>query len=515
MTSAPSSRSKRRTALLAAPLLLLLALVPSPVLAQEAQAPDSFSVNVAGTGMLVEISAPAALPLDVLVGISYAQVGVNSQPRIQSTAAPMFVPLFDAFPLLGGTSGVLGVVVRLAPGLVVGSPSLIGLDPIPVDPSLVPVDPIADAISGQPLPDPPQLGCTSNYPDSPRQAECGGGAQDFFGYRVGAGSARTTSDGVEDDPSALQSRSDASATGISPGASSPLAPVSVGSVAATSESKVIDGRITAVSSAGASDIDIAGLLSIESVQASFSAALGGSADTLGEEFECNISGVRSGGQEIELGADAITIAGSDTPVGGEAVGGLVNDVILGNAGGEAGPADFGNITVIPNPGPVEVISPDGTSLERRFGCLEVRYRNTTAGTDVRLTFGNVSAVMTAFNDVPFDPGGSTDVTGGSGGTTGGSASDSLAGGPVSVGSPATGSSGSSGSTGAGSATLALPDTPAPGSGAPRPTAHAFLETANIAGWGIDGGWLAPFSLLALSIPVLMKSRRKTFLTDRR
>lgn len=272
-----------------------------------------------------------------------------------------------------------------------------------------------------------------------------------------------------------------------------------------------------MSSAGASDIDIAGQLSIESVQASFSAALGGSADTFGENFECNISGVRSGGQEIELGTDAITIAGGDTPVGGDAVAELVNDEILGNAGGEAGPADFGNITVTPNPGPVEVISPDGTSLERRFGCLEVRYRNLTAGTDVRLTFGNVSAVMTAFNDVPFNDvpfvsGGPTDATGGSGVPAAGSASASLAGGAVSVGPPATGSSGSAV---AGSATIALPDTPTPGSGAPRPTADAFLETANIAGWGIDGGWFAPFSLLALTIPVLMKCRRKTFLTDRR
>lgn len=499
----PGRRRRRlRLSLLTLPLILL-GLAPTPAIAQASDAPDSFSAQAAGTGMLIEISAPAALPLDVLAGVAYAQVGLNSQPRVQSTAAPLFVPLFDAFGLLGGTSGVLSVVVRLAPGLVVGSPSLIGLDPLPVDPSLVPIDPLADAIAGQPLPDPPQLGCTSNFPDEPRHAECGGGAQDFFGYRVGAGSASTTSSGTDGDPSSLTSRSDTRTAGITPGASSPLAPVSVGALAATSESRVIDGRITAVSSAGASEIDVAGQIGIESVRASFSGALGGTLDTLEEQFECNIAGVRAGGEEIELGTDAITIAGSDTAVGGDVVSGVVNDV-LGTVGGEVGPADFGTITITPNPVPETTISDDGTALERRFGCLEVRYRNITSGSDVRLTFGNVTISMAAFNDEPFDPGapapapsvGSDPVAGfdpGGGSLTSGGASDR----------PPDGSS-----------ELALPDAPDPGSNAPTPSTETFLQTASVPGWGIDGGWLAPFSLLALSIPFLVKCRRLSFPYDR-
>ena len=297
------------------------------------------------------------------------------------------------------------------------------------------------------------------------------------------------------------SRSDASASGITPGASSPLAPVEAGAVVATSESRIIDGRITAVSSAGASDIDIAGQLSIESVQASFSGALGATAETLGEAFECNISGVRSGGQEIEIGTDAITLAGDDTPVGD--LGGVLND-LLGNLGGEAGPADFGTVTITPNPEPVAVISDDGTSLERRFGCLEVRYRNITSGSDVTLTFGNVTVSMTAFVDEPFSAG---PVADGGGSTTT----------PAPVGTGA--STGDLGGDGGGSLDTggveqALPEVPEAVSSAPQPAADAFLETSSIAGWGIDGTWLAPFSLLALSIPFLVKSRRLTFSTDR-
>lgn len=500
MNQPPSGPSRARRILVVV-MLLHVSLFPTSAQAQSAEAPDSFSATAAGTGLLVELSAPAALPLDVVAGIAYAQVGVNSQPRVQSTAAPLFVPLFDSLGLLGGTAGVLGVIVRLGPGLIVGAPSLFGLDPLPIDPSLIPVDPLADAVAGLSLPSPPQLGCTSQYPDQPNTAECGGGAQDFLGYRVGAASARTTSSGSGTDASTLASRSDASALGITPAVASALAPISAGGVAATAESRVIDGRITAVSSAGASDINIAGLLSIESVQATFSGALGATAETLEESFECNVIGVRSSGQEIEIGTDAITINGDDTPIGG--IEGLV-DGLLESLGGQVGDVDLGSITITPNPEPVTEISDDGTSLERRFGCLEIRYRNLTSGSDITLTFGNVAVAMTAFNDEPLSGEPVTD-TGGVTGTPSagptGSSAGSVGGGEIGGGDTA-------------GADQALPPVPAAGSNAPRPEAGAFLKTSSIAGWGIDGAWLAPFSLLALSIPFLVKSRRLTFSTDR-
>ena len=506
MTRSVGRRHRWRRSILASSLIAM-SVMPVPASAQTVEAPDSYSVQAAGTGLLIEVSAPAALPLDVVAGIAYAQVGVNSQPRVQSTAAPVFVPLTGSLGLLGGTSGVLSVVIRLLPGLVVGFPSLVGLDPLPVDPSLLDVGPVADAAADLPLPAPPELGCTSQYPDEPREVECGGGVQDLLGYRVGAASARSSSAGVEDDPSSLSSRSDARAVGITPGATLPLLPISAGAVAATSESKVIDGRITAVSSAGVSDLDLAGLLEIESVQASFSGALGGTADSLQEQFECNIVGARAGGQDLELGTDAITIGGEDTAVGGGAVEGVVND-LLGLLGGEVGPADLGTITVLPNPEPVTEISDDGTALSRRFGCLEVRYRNVTSGTDVRLTLGNVTVAMTAVNDEPFAPapaseGSSPSAPSGSSAVASGGGGLSTTGGGPAPSAPSSDASES-----------ALPAAPDPGSAAPSPVPETFIRTASIPGWGIDGGWLAPFALLALAIPLLVKSRRLTFSTSR-
>lgn len=467
--------------------------------AQVSAIPDSFNAQLAGSGLLIEVSAPAALPLDVLAGIAYAQVGVNSQPRIQSTAAPTYVPLVQDAALLGGTSGVLGIAIRLAPGLVVGLPTLFGLDPLPVDPSIVPVDPFADAAGSLPLPGAPPLGCTSYFPDEPREAECGGGAQEFFGFRVGAASARTTSAGDLDDLSKLASRSDASAVGISPGEFNPYLPVTSGSMAATALSRVADGRVVAQASSGAFELDIAGALQIEQVEARFSGAVDGTVENLQEQIECNIVGAQSSGEEVELGTDAVTLGGDDFPIPTEIASQL--NGVLAQLGGQVGPADFGFIQVTPNPAPVSEVSEDGTSIRHRFGCLEVRYRNITSGTDVKLTFGSLAVSMSAFRDEPvsFDDGSSG---------FGSSPSSS------STGLDSDGLIGSLGGVVTGPARPELPDAPAPGSGAPRPSIEPFLRTSIPVGWGIDGGWLAPFCLLALAVPLLAIGRRMTVLDPR-
>ncbi len=478
-------------------VLVVVALAPVSAQAQTSGAPDSFSVNLAATGMLIEVSAPAVLPLDLLAGLSYAQVGVNSQPRIQSTAAPMYVPIAQDTGLLGGTSGVLAVVIRLAPGLVVGAPSLFGLEPLPADPSAIPVSPLADMVAGLPLPGAPPLGCSANLPDQPREAECGGGAQEFFGYRVGAGSARTTASGDENDPSTLASRSDASVLSVGPASSVGVLPMRIGSLAATAEARIEQGRVVAAGSAAVGEVDIAGQFSLGSVSAQFAGALGGTQETFAQQLQCDIVGAEFGGEKLELGTESITFGGdgSALPIGD--VLGAVDDLTSG-LGGDVGPADLGTVTITPNPAPVSEVSPDGTSVQHRFGCLEVRYRIPRSGTDVRITLGNIAATVNAANDVPFaaelpHDGSSDDFGSGESGI-------SVDGqGPLDTGSagPATGND------------FALPEAPVAGEGAPAPTDAPFLRSSAAAGWGIDGGWFAPFTLLALSIPLLVKSRRFT------
>jgi hypothetical protein len=469
---------------------------PVPAAAQAAAVPDSFSIDTAAIGMLIEVSAPAALPLDVLAGLSYAQVGVNSQPRIQSTAAPLFVPLAQDTALLGGTSGVLAIGIRLVPGLVVGLPTLVGLDPLPLDPSVVPVEPLAQLATALPLPGAPPLGCTSNLPGEPREAECGGGAQDFFGYRVGASSARTVADGDTEEPSTLSSRSDASVAGIAPSGGQPLAAGSAAAMGATAEGGIVEGRATTTASASVSDFDLGGQFKLDSVIARYVGATAGTAETFEEALGCDISGAEMAGERIALGPESLTIPGQEIDIPtAEAL------ASLSGQGGEVGPADIGTVTITPNPEPRVEVSDDGTSVERRFGCLEIRYRILTSGTDVRLTLGSIAVSLNAADDQAFSAGdlGGTDVagdgatvdlSGASGGSVdlgGGTALDVPPG-------PAAGDG------------FTLPEVPEAGGEAPLPSDQPFASAVQAAGWGIDGGWLAPFALLALAIPLLARAR---------
>lgn len=474
------------------------AVAPVPAGAQTADAPDSFSIDTAATGMLIEVSAPAALPLDVLAGLSYAQVGINSQPRIQSTASPLFVPLLQDVGLLGGTSGVLGIGVRLVPGLVVGLPTLIGLDPLPVDPSAVPVEPLAELATSLPVPDAPPLGCTSNLPDEPREAECGGGAQDFFGFRVGAASARTVAEGDTEEPSTLSSRSDASVGGVAPSGGQPLAAVSAATMGATAEGGIVDGRAMTTASASVGGLDLAGQLQVGAVEARYSGATAGSAETFEEALDCDLVGAELAGQSIALGTESLTIPGQEIGIPlADALAGLAGS--LAGQGGQIGPADIGTVTITPNPAPVVEVSEDGTAVERRFGCLEIRYRILTSGTDVRLTLGNITVSLNAADDEAFSPGGDLDT-----GVAGGEPTVDIGGtgGAVDVGggsfdAPTVADTGGE---------FSLPEVPEAGGEAPPLSDQPFASAVRAVGWGIDGGWLAPFAVLALAIPLLTKAR---------
>lgn len=483
-------------------VVVLAGVQPVPAQAQAATSPDSFAIDTAATGMLIEVSAPAALPLDVLAGLSYAQVGVN-RTGVRSAASPLFVPLVQDVALLGGPSGVLGIGARLAPGLVVGLPTLVGLDPLPVDPSIVPVEPLASFLTGLPVPPIPPLGCTSAIPENPpidlREAECGGGAQDFFGFRVGAASARTVAEGEVEDPSTLASRSDSSVAGISPSGGQPFAPFSAAAMGATADGRILEGRAVTTASASVGSLDLAGAFGFESVEAAYAGAVGGTAETLEESVECNIVGAEFGGQAVKLGTDSLTVPGQELelPSGGGI--GSVAD-LLGRLGGQLGPVDIGNVTITPNPEPVAEVSEDGTSVLRRFACLEIRYRILTSGTDVRITLGNIAVSLNAQSDTPFSPdgGGGTDVAGDGGdfggGTDLGDGGIDLGGSPPSL------------TGGGGGDDFALPETPTAGGEAPEPSEEPFATSVSAAGWGIDGGWLAPFALLALSLPLLARAR---------
>ncbi|HEX4979565.1 MAG TPA: hypothetical protein VFV35_05825 [Acidimicrobiales bacterium] len=507
----------------------LLLLVARPVLAQEdtgadptagtggfgsgstsSDAPATFNMRASALPVDVAISAPTALPLDVGAGLAYSGVSVNSQPLIVSEAAPVYVPLLGALGLLGGPSALFGIVAGLGPALVVGVPTLFGLPPLPVDPTLLPLAQILAPAAGLPVPTPPALGCFSYYPGEPHEASCGGPIQNVLGFEGKGASAATKSEGDPEDPASLRSESSAAVLGIDPAEGNTLAPFSAGLARSAASARIVEGRAEAGAATSVSDIEIAGVLRIPSLDTSVAAALDGTKDRAEvEERRCSLAGATIGGIPIEFRPDGFVIADQATlPVPLGAATQLVNrlleqaSIVIG-----AGPADPGVLQITPYPGETSTLAPDGTEFTTQFGCLEIRYRIPVSGTDVKITLGKIAMRMGAFAAEPFDDSGfSAGDTGESESTDLGGSIDTATGSTDLGGDPIdTSLSGSVGGD--------PPSPPEPGAGAPRPSSESFETSSSpisTATWGFDGGWLAPYALLALAIPILAKARRFSF-----
>ena len=107
---------KGRSALMGTVLVLAAALTPAAQgQAIKGSAPDSFDVDASAAPVLVGLSAPSALPLDVAAGVGFSSAKLNSQPKGTAEAAPGYVPLLAALPLLGGTGALPAIGARLLP----------------------------------------------------------------------------------------------------------------------------------------------------------------------------------------------------------------------------------------------------------------------------------------------------------------------------------------------------------------------------------------------------------------
>lgn len=512
---------KRRVGI-AVVLGLLLVFTARPVPAQDAgggagsasgSAPSSFNVRANALPVEIAISAPAALPLDVAAGLAYSGVSLNSQPLIVSEAAPVWVPLLGALGLLGGPGALFGIAAGLGPALVVGAPTLIGLPPLPIDTSLIPLGALVAPLSGLPVPTPPALGCFAYLPGDPSEASCGGPIQDVFGFKAQGASGHTEAEGDPDDPSSLKTKSSASAVGIDPAEGNTLAPFSAGVARSSAFADVKDGRAQGGAVTSLTEIEIAGVLRIPTLDSGITGALGGSKSNASvSERRCSLAGATIGGIPVELRPDGFVIADQATlPLPLSTVTAQLNGllkqagIVIGS-----GPADFGTIQVIPYPGETTQLAEDGTQLDTTFSCLQVHYNIPASGTDVKVTLGKVAMRILAFadeglgsSDESFDSGAVSDDSSGvlDEGTSLDTSTGDLGGG-LSLDTSTTPSQ-SIGS-------LPAPKAPTAGSGAPPPSSRSFRREAQAVAavsWGIDGGWLAPFALLALAVPILAKSRR--------
>jgi hypothetical protein len=406
-------------------------------------APPVFDVDVAASPVVVHAAVPSALPLAVDSGMARSSVAINSQPNAISQAAIVYLPLLEA------------------------APALFGLPPAP----------------SQALPY-----CYSYFPGDPREAACGGPAQNAGPFDVAGGSGKTVSTGDNADPTTLHSQSSVTAAGLHGTASLP-APVSMGSVASAASAGGDDnGRMAAGSSTSVSDLDVAGVLQIQSIRSEVTAAVGGVAGSAAHRESFTISGATVAGQPVTIDNDGVHVSGQT--LGGDLLAAQKQvDQALAAAGvavrtfAAAPPkvADDGTTAAVSSGGLVISLAPSGqASVELRLGVSQV--------------------TMSAYRDSAANagPASGSEVTGSdSGGTLGGPEPAGASGTPAaeSIGSPPP-----------------PPPPPSPGSGSGPPSSmhfHREVLASDLASasWHIP---YPPFAALVLAGPLLLQARRFSF-----
>jgi len=452
-------------------------------------APDAFDVDASAVPVLIGASAPSALPLDVTAGVGFSGAKLNSQPKGTAEAAPGYVPLAGALPLLGGPGALPGIAVRLLPGLLVGFPTIVGLPPVPVDPTLVP----APNVPVFPAPPAPPLECIASVPGDTEPISCGGPTQDVLGFSMGAASGTASAQGDPSDTSTLRVDAAVRGGGFSPAPSNSLIPISAGSIASSATSYIKDGRVIAGVSTAVQDVSMFGAIKIPSMETSISAALDGTPENASLNGErCTITGATVAGVPVTIDGDGVHAATQDQSLGPVLdPGGKVVQDTLNQLGVTlktvAGSADPGRAQVSGFPGEAS-ISDDGTKVSASLACLQMVYKIPTSGSVFTFTFGTASLTMQAFTAFP--------TTAATTGSTSSSASSAATGSRT----PGAGPVASAGKSTA--STAAAPRAPVAGSGAPAPSATAFQKVGF--GWQIP---YPPFGILALCVPLMIWSRR--------
>lgn len=417
--------------------------------------PSIFDINVSAAPVTNDLTAATVLPLPLDNGVARSSVSMNSQPFVISQAAVGWVPLAE---------------------------------------TVLAAQPDAAALAW----------CYSYFPTapgSPGEARCGGGTALPAGLPVEAGSGHTVTTGDENDPTTLQSRASARASGIGGDASGLPAPLSIGGAASSAESKGEDDRMTAAGSTAVTDIDIAGVVAIRSVHSFVTGAISGEAGGAAVERDLVVEGASVAGQPVEIDETGVHAVGQPAlPLVGADAQTAVNEA-LSSAGLR--------MTVTPAPEPT--ISDDGTEVRASSGSLRIEFDNVQSATFTRLDIGEVDLTMQAsratefvFEEESVSPAPPVDGRAPGAPPPAATSPSDLAQPTVSAGTP----------TLRPRATAPRPPSPpGPGEGAGDATRQAFNVAASpIAAdqWDLP---YPPFALVVLAIPIATRLRRIT--TSRR
>lgn len=326
-----------------AALALALAVAPAAPSASAQDAtqtaggpPTTFDIDVSAAPVRSSLSATAALPLAVDLGAGLSRVQLNSQPNAIATAAPGYLPLADAAPVL------------------------FGLPPLPASTS-----------------------CASYFPGEPHEVSCGGPAQGAGGLSTAAASGHASSSGDPRDPTQLRAEASTRGTDLHSGPEVP-AVVVIGEISSAADAGANEGRMAAGASTDVSRISVADVLTIESVTSSVSGAVGGTPGTASQQASLTISGARVAGVPVTIDNGGVTVSDQHAP-------GLVaTQQQLNGALAAAG------LQVRTVPGAEPVAAPDGTKVQVTSGGLQITFSDPQGATAFTMSIGESVLRMQGF-----------------------------------------------------------------------------------------------------------------------
>jgi hypothetical protein len=422
-----------------------------------AAGPDQWDVKVNSLPVLLRVSVPPALPLEVTAGVGFAGIQTSTQPLTLSTAAPVYAPIIDALGLLGGVGAVVPIATKLVPSLIAGFPTIFGLPPTPIDPGLFPPLPPLTL----PSPPLPVVQCTAFFPGDPHEVTCGGPAQSLAGFEFAASSGTATTMGDANKPDTLAAESAARVAGLRASSGNTLTPISIGGVASAAQQSVQGPAVFGSTSVSLTDINLFGVIAIKELRDSLSASLTGRPGEQALQREvCNISGLTVAGVPMTIGTEGLHVADQSllTTLGSSLSGAVSAVLAIGNTSVTklSLPLDVGQleITLLPPTNPT--IGDDGNRIEAAASCLQVRYFIPASGSALTVVLGQSTLSMSARRLQPFQP------ASGSGGSTALPSASAAA--PAGYGSTAVGNT-------AGISAVQ------PGAIAPAPSTKAFVRAA--------------------------------------
>lgn len=266
-----------------------------PAVAQSppVELPASYQMAATAKPLSLALSAPAVLPIFVDVGLGVSSAQLNNQPFAMADAAPFSIPLLGALDLLGGPEGL---VRDFLPEILIGIPSLWGGDPLPIDAATIlppEVKTYLNELLAIGIPKLRSASCTAFWPQEPRSVTCGNPVSILDAIRFKEFGGKAANSSIAGNAKAVGSRAEstikeittADAGGILPG-------LKVGEISSYAFGQPEGSLLAAGAGVKVEDVDILGLIKIDSVETSMSASMSGQEGSGKTELKpCQVKGL--------------------------------------------------------------------------------------------------------------------------------------------------------------------------------------------------------------------------------